>query len=116
MPYQCAKAVCSTFCCRIAGALIPIFGPDFPSLCIPPDAPDYGRMVIEPRIIHEATREAEIYRRIHVNSFSPSDLVAPVGPRHNRRITRGTPEADHRLRIKPRLICDSPYTTDTDGE
>ncbi|KAM0245614.1 hypothetical protein ACHAP5_005264 [Fusarium lateritium] len=62
MPYQCARAICATFCYPIAGALIPIFGPTFPNTCIPPNNPEFGRMVIDPQLISDATREAEMAR------------------------------------------------------
>lgn len=68
MPHACAKAVCATFCAPIAGALIPIFGPDFPSQCISPDAPEHGRMAIDPAIVAESGREAELYRRVFANA------------------------------------------------
>ena len=88
MPYQCAKAVCATFCQRIAGALIPIFGPDFPSLCTPADTPEYSRMVIDPAIVAQATREAENFRRIYNNgrptSIPSSAAGVGVGIRRDR--------------------------------
>ncbi|ROW04527.1 hypothetical protein VMCG_04995 [Cytospora schulzeri] len=62
------EAVCATFCAPIAGALIPIFGPDFPSQCIPPGAPDHGRMAIDPAVVAESAREAEMFRRMYVNA------------------------------------------------
>lgn len=68
MPHACAKAVCATFCAPIAGALIPIFGPDFPSQCISPDAPEHGRMAIDPSIVAESGREAQLYRRVFANA------------------------------------------------
>src|ERR1044071_9151436 len=58
MPYYCAKAVCATFCHQIAGALVPLFGPSFPSECIPEGVPGYKRMVIDPEIVVRARREA----------------------------------------------------------
>jgi hypothetical protein len=68
MPHECARAVCATFCAAIAGALIPIFGPDFPSQCISPDAPGHGRMAIDPAIVAASRREAELYRRVFANA------------------------------------------------
>lgn len=68
MPHACAKAVCATFCAPIAGALIPIFGPDFPSQCISPDAPEHGRMAIDQAIVAESGREAEMYRHVFANA------------------------------------------------
>ncbi|KAL7784852.1 hypothetical protein V8C37DRAFT_343161 [Trichoderma ceciliae] len=62
MPYRCARAVCATFCIRIAGALIPLFGPSFPSACTSLDSPQYKEMVISPRTIIEATEDVERFR------------------------------------------------------
>lgn len=73
MPFTCAKAVCATFCAAIAGALIPIFGPNFPLQCTPLDAPEHGRMVIDQAIIAEATREADLYRRVYANVNSVNE-------------------------------------------
>lgn len=70
MPFHCAKAVCATFCGPIAGALIPIFGPEFPSQCTSPNAPEYGRMAIDPSIVAESTREADLFRRMYANATS----------------------------------------------
>ena len=63
MPFSCAKAICATFCHHIAPALVPIFGPDFPSICVSPDAPEHGRMIIDRSITITATAEAEVFRR-----------------------------------------------------
>ncbi|UKZ73767.1 hypothetical protein TrVFT333_001417 [Trichoderma virens FT-333] len=62
MPYPCARAICATFCTRIAGALIPLFGPSFPSQCTPSDSPYYNEMVISQRIIMEATEDVARFR------------------------------------------------------
>ncbi|KAL6881271.1 hypothetical protein J3F83DRAFT_46106 [Trichoderma novae-zelandiae] len=59
MPYTCARAVCATFCAEIAGALIPLFGPSFPSQCIPSDSPYYNEMVIDPHVIRQAIEDVE---------------------------------------------------------
>lgn len=59
MPYTCARAVCATFCSGIAGALIPLFGPTFPSQCTPSDSPYYNEMVIDPQIIRQAIEDVE---------------------------------------------------------
>ncbi|KAL7921145.1 transcription regulator HTH, apses-type DNA-binding domain-containing protein [Trichoderma austrokoningii] len=65
MPYRCARAVCATFCQKIAGALIPLFGPSFPSECAPAsfNSTHCKSMVIGQQIILEATAEVERYRR-----------------------------------------------------
>ncbi|SPN98605.1 uncharacterized protein DNG_01650 [Cephalotrichum gorgonifer] len=140
MPYSCAKAVCATFCYKIAGALIPIFGPDFPSLCTRPDTPDYGLMAIDPLIIAKATREAEANRRHHHHHHHHHNIHTPRlggtsashSPRGGRTPARSTPETDpyqinravfthqgrlgleHHATRPPLYIGGSPYNTDSD--
>ncbi|KAL2754404.1 hypothetical protein ACRALDRAFT_1081455 [Sodiomyces alcalophilus JCM 7366] len=121
MPYKCAKAVCATFCYEIAGALIPIFGPSFPSRCIPPGAPDFQRMIIDPRIIYEAQREAEIWRRdYHRGTTSGgvgyTSLSVPSPRRSDQRPVRAMRETERRLRVDTRMVSLSPYSTDTDAD
>ncbi|KAK8042657.1 DNA-binding of Mlu1-box binding protein MBP1 [Apiospora phragmitis] len=121
MPFNCAKAVCATFCYRISGALIPIFGPDFPSMCIPPDAPEHGRMIIDPTIILQSTRETDRFRRLYSNMVTS----ASGGASPNRVLRRparlggyddARPEYP-RLRVRrPFFSSENPYGIDTDGE
>ncbi|KAI1737276.1 hypothetical protein F4680DRAFT_217569 [Xylaria scruposa] len=120
MPYQCAKAICATFCYNISGALIPIFGPDFPALCTRADAPEYSRMIIDPAIIIRSTREAEYYRHIYSNTASDND-----SPKRSRRVFRDPYDEStrHHSQYRIQKTCfstpgseTSPYTTDTDGE
>ncbi|EPE03146.1 apses transcription factor xbp1 [Ophiostoma piceae UAMH 11346] len=94
MPYSCAKAVCATFCCHIAGALIPIFGPDFPSECLPPQSPEYGRMVIPKALVQEATRDTELMRQIALRD-STSAGIKPL-PFHRRQSLDPLDYYDHR--------------------
>ncbi|KAI1304563.1 hypothetical protein F5Y03DRAFT_406892 [Xylaria venustula] len=131
MPYHCAKAVCATFCYNISGALIPIFGPDFPSLCTQVDAPDYSRMIIDPAIVLQSTQEADYYRRLYSNSSTASTASASrndtgdVGSKRERRGYRSAYDdtGRHQPRYRVRKTCvstpgseNSPYTTDVDGE
>ncbi|KAI0516726.1 hypothetical protein F5B22DRAFT_655908 [Xylaria bambusicola] len=130
MPYQCARAVCATFCHNISGALIPIFGPDFPALCTQVDAPEYSRMVIDPAIVMQSTREAEYYRHLYSNttnvgSASKNDNGNRPSPKRDLRVHRpyydGGERQQHRHRVrKPGISTprsdNSTYTTDTEGE
>lgn len=75
MPYSCAKAVCATFCYQIAGALIPLFGPSFPSDCIREGMPGYKHMVIDPDIIAKARLEAR--RLLHLPTPRSGPLLSP---------------------------------------
>jgi len=126
MPYSCALAVCTTFCAHIAGALIPIFGPTFPSLCVPPEAPEHGRWTIDPALVIEATAEAESYRaQYSASSFSPTssttrDSYSPQARMgdHPMASMRATPphSLGRRLRLKRAFGGESPYGTPTDTD
>ena len=76
---RCAKAVCATFCYKIRGALIPIFGPDFPLACVEPDQKGFNVMAIDPVIIKEASHEAKAYRHasrpLQIITSHPQQLV-----------------------------------------
>ncbi|KAK7956839.1 uncharacterized protein PG986_006061 [Apiospora aurea] len=122
MPFNCAQAVCATFCYRIAGALIPIFGPGFPSMCIPTDAPEHGRMIIDPTTILHSTREADRFRRLYSNMVTSASGSSVSPSRDHRRPIRlggyddARPEYP-RLRVRrPFFSSENPYGIDTDGE
>jgi hypothetical protein len=131
MPFACALAVCTTFCHHVAPALIPIFGPSFPSKCVPPEAPEHGRMVIDPRITQTATTEAERLRikySSHVMSrtavsvpaarrYQPSLSESPRERVPARLKDRHSPHMGRGLRLKrPYAGLSSPYGTDTDAD
>jgi hypothetical protein len=129
MPYSCALAVCTTFCAHIAPALIPIFGPTFPSQCVPPEAPEHGRMIIDPQLVVDATTETEAYR-IQYSTFSPKAASASTresySPSQSLRSDRipeqlsmrsTPPHLGRRLRLK-RAFGESvsPYVTSTETD
>lgn len=93
MPYACALAVCATFCHHIAPALIPIFGPSFPSRCVVPEAPEHGRFSIDPAIVIECTKEAERYRSLYSSSSSHAHSLRGDSRRSETRMLspRSTP-------------------------
>ncbi|KAK3906311.1 hypothetical protein C8A05DRAFT_29814 [Staphylotrichum tortipilum] len=110
MPFECAKAICATFCYKISGALIPLFGPDFPFECIPEKAPGHGRMTINPDIVARAKNEAAALFQLPptLPSPRPSRSVSPLPSRRAARV----PERDYHSDYDRRLLL-SPYT-DTD--
>ena len=118
MPYSCALAVCTTFCAHIAGALIPIFGPTFPSLCVPPEAPEHGRWTIDPAIVIGAIAEAENYRAQYSSFSPPKSARESSSPQQRIPEMRATPlnGLGRRLRLKRTFGGDSPYGTPTDTD
>jgi hypothetical protein len=121
MPYTAALAVCATFCSSIAGALIPLFGPSFPSLCVPEEAPEYKRMIIDPAIVVQATAEAESYR-VRSAMMTPKSNRDSYSPEHrslgpvSMRATPPPNNLERRLRLKRTFGGDSPYGTPTDTD
>lgn len=124
MPYNCAFAVCTTFCARIAPALIPIFGPSFPSHCVDPEAPEHGRMIIDPALVQAATDQAEKYRIQYSSitprstpreSYSPAQSLSSHNslsshlPSSAMRTRYTPPSLDRRLRLKRAFGSESPY-------
>lgn len=90
MPYEAAKAVAATFCWKIRYALTPIFGVDFISLCIHPDDPHYGRMIIDPSIVRKATENAKEYLE-HENKQTGAgpSVPSPQTPEKQHQNTNG---------------------------
>lgn len=79
MPYEAAKAMAATFCWRLRYVLTPLFGTDFPAMCIPPsDRKYYGRMTIPEAVVQHATKTAKYYRSLEPNKeFNPSAIDEP---------------------------------------
>jgi len=128
MPFACALEVCTTFCSHIAPALIPIFGPTFPSQCVPIEAPEHGRMIIDPQTVHEATAQAERYRvrystypsssKSPHESYSPKRLISHANHLANRhgKESYGTQTLGRGMRLKRAFGGESPYETTTDTD
>ena len=59
MPFNCARALCLTFCYPIRWALTPIFGPTFVRQCLKPGSPGFEKWKIDGEAIRKAQLEAE---------------------------------------------------------
>lgn len=62
MPYEAAKALAATFCYHIRWALTPVFGNDFPALCLRPEDEGYYGYKIEPAIVQECAYATKLFR------------------------------------------------------
>ncbi|KXX74789.1 Transcriptional repressor XBP1 [Madurella mycetomatis] len=114
MPFPCARAVCATFCYKIAGALIPLFGPRFPSECVPEKAPGFGRMVIDSAIVACAKRDAAMLFRISRPSLPSPRLSHSISPPPPSYLSRRMAEPYPLEAAYGRHALQSPYGTDTD--
>ncbi|OAQ97034.1 hypothetical protein LLEC1_05785, partial [Akanthomyces lecanii] len=94
MPFKCARAVCATFCFPIAAALIPLFGPTFPSECRAPGGTGYRDMTIDPRIIEEAKRDAQASRSMRMEPNASFASRPAAAPKHRHVLE---PQPDQRL-------------------
>ncbi|KAE8330376.1 hypothetical protein BDV39DRAFT_213113 [Aspergillus sergii] len=98
MPFEAAKAVAATFCWNIRHALTPLFGLDFPSLCVPPtNTSQYGHMLIDREIVQKATKTANYYRMLElrspvVTSLRPPKLHSSEPDRSASSPERSTPD------------------------
>jgi hypothetical protein len=99
MPYEAAKAIAATFCWNIRYALTPVFGIDFPGLCIPPDSDKYGDMVIDPAITKRCASQAKKYLEMeHSNSQASTatpNPPTPDTPTYPRYIKQPRPDRLH---------------------
>lgn len=99
MPFDAAKAVAATFCHEIRYALTPVFGLDFVSLCVTPEDPCFGRMLIDRDIVHRCTEQATAFR---LKASRESSVTSnPRTPSPLDSCARKTPKS---LRPKPLRI------------
>lgn len=107
MPFEAAKAVAATFCYEIRYVLIPIFGKDFPAMCIEPADPAFLRTSIDPSIIVDCRREADAVR---IDSRATSTAASTPTPTTLKTGTSWTPKS-----IRPKTRdTESGYGTDSD--
>lgn len=110
MPYEAAKAVAATFCFHIRYALTPVFGLDFSELCVVPEDPSFGRMVIDRNIIRQCTEAADEF---HALSREASIAISPQTPPSSAGLSKWGSKS-----LRPKLVkttdMESGYGTDTD--
>ncbi|KAH8173113.1 APSES transcription factor Xbp1 [Sarocladium implicatum] len=84
VPYHCARELATKFCYHIAGALIPIFGPNFPDDCLHPNSPSFEDMVISQETIRNAAmdvfRTRHRQQRARMANKSPAITSHPQTP------------------------------------
>ena len=95
MPFDAAKAVAATFCHEIRYALTPVFGLDFLSLCVAPEDPSFGRMVIDRDIVQRCTEQATAFRLLSRESSVKSN---PQSPSLSDGLSRKLPKS-----LRPKL-------------
>ncbi|KAH7328141.1 hypothetical protein B0I35DRAFT_403559 [Stachybotrys elegans] len=98
-PYHCAKAICAKFCYNIAAALIPVFGPDFPAECIPPESPLYRRLEISKQVLAKSAELCAKDRITHTieptSSYVSTERLSHARPERNKQMNE--PQYDVKL-------------------
>ncbi|KAJ5393134.1 uncharacterized protein N7487_010775 [Penicillium crustosum] len=114
MPYEAAKAMAATFCWRIRYALTPLFGTEFPAMCIPPtDRKTHGRMVIPPEIVQRATSTSNYYRSLEMKSSTGGSPPATNTPSSTHTLLHGMgllSQQDPSLTLPPLKIPRAHYS------
>ncbi|KAJ5976358.1 hypothetical protein N7481_010065 [Penicillium waksmanii] len=67
MPFEAARALAARFCYPIRYALTPMFGTEFPGMCLEKGHEMFGNMVLDQSVIERATRAAHYYRSLEIS-------------------------------------------------
>ncbi|KAI1629207.1 hypothetical protein EDD37DRAFT_40692 [Exophiala viscosa] len=107
IPYEAAKAIAATFCWHIRYALTPVFGIDFPGICLPPGHKHFGSMQIDPEITKRCALQAQHYREME-GQLTPAPSTAPGTP--------PTPSKGKAALTYKRIMPKPPNATDSASE
>ncbi|KAG8528187.1 uncharacterized protein KY384_007104 [Bacidia gigantensis] len=78
IPYEAARAIAAKFCWDIRYVLTPVFGIDFPRICLKKEDPGFLKLSIERDIIVRCTEQAKRFRETHYeNQTAGSPPTAP---------------------------------------
>lgn len=110
MPYDAAKAVAARFCYEIRHVLVPVFGPDFVSMCRNYADRSYLHLKVDRSIIERCTDAAKVNQ---AHSREASVAVSPRPPASF--VSLSMCRASKSLRSKLKAVdVESGYGTDSD--
>lgn len=115
IPHAAAKAIAATFCYDIRYALTPVFGHDFPHLCIRPGTEGYGDMTIDPAITQQCSEEAERFRGEEPNA-TPQISAATLNTRTPSPSSQRSKVARGKVTKPLRSPYQSPYLSPYDSD
>ena len=99
----------ATFCWKIRYALTPVFGADFPALCIEPGRPDFMSLRIDAAIVKYCEETASMYR---IQALDASLFKSPPLSTSSKY---GIPKTPKSLRPKMKMTdIESGYGTDSE--
>ncbi|KAF8537574.1 hypothetical protein BDD12DRAFT_911365 [Trichophaea hybrida] len=83
VPYEAARAMAAKFCYKIRYALTPIFGEDFPDICLPETHEDFGKYDIDPAIITRCQQRVNDQKRLETERRRQREVtLTPATPRY----------------------------------
>lgn len=117
MPYQAARAIAATFCYDIRWALTPVFGYDFPSMCLSPKDFGYAKFKIDQAIVQQCTAETDRFRREGVSyRIQVPHLLSPMEtPKMRFASPKWKPKAMKLRNAQPANINNSSRPTTRSG-
>ena len=112
MPFEAARAVAARFCYEIRYVLVPVFGPDFISMCSKNSDPSYLRLNVHPSIIQRCAEAATST----ANQAQSRESSVAVSPRTQTAYANSPVWPTKSLRPKSTKVIDaeSGYGTDSD--
>jgi len=122
MPFEAAKAVAATFCYEVRYALTPVFGEDFPDLCVLPSDRNFGSFRIDSGIIRQCTQETQSWlsrtdaRHTPASSLYSSPDPSVTEPYTPPQLTLRAPFRLKKLRSKAFKATDSESGYGTESE
>ena len=111
VPFEAAKAVAARLCYRIRYVLVPVFGPDFVSLCSSPKDSDFENLSIDRRILRQC-KDGLPRMRGQLREPSPAGSSKSVSPYDDLPIW--PPRKSAREKKLKSTEAESGYGTDTD--
>lgn len=119
IPHAAAKAIAATFCYDIRYALTPVFGHDFPDICIKPGEEGFGDMTIDPAITKFCKVQAQRFRELDGTATPmPTPLSVPATPNTPTPRRLKATHAKRMKQVEPThtTAYSSPYTSDVGSD
>lgn len=116
IPHAAAKALAATFCWEIRHALTPVFGHDFPDLCLKPHDIEADNWTIDPSIVRYCAQQAKQFRDEELST--PAPMLRPLTPStpSPRQARPGQSKRKKPIEQIYSSPYDSPYTSDTGSD
>ncbi|KAL6715154.1 hypothetical protein ACLMJK_007418 [Lecanora helva] len=111
VPFEAAKAIAARLCYKIRYVLVPVFGPDFVTMCCKPGDADFENLSIDRDILRRCEEEARAVEARLKNSFLPSS-AKPVSSYDQTSYSPLKKSIKSKQRRK--VEVESGYGTDTD--